>query len=76
MWATHDAPFPIGLFAWEIQRDGEHVYIGKRARQLATPRFEVSPIYGTEARRGKGSTSCVNLGRHAERKEKETHNGD
>jgi hypothetical protein len=63
MWATHDAPFPVGLFAWEIQRDGEHVYIGERARQLATPRFEVSPIYGTESKARQGINIMRKLGK-------------
>jgi hypothetical protein len=42
---THDPPFPIRLLAREIQRDREHVNIGERTCQSATPIFEVGPIY-------------------------------
>lgn len=37
--STHDSPFPICLLAREIQRDSEHINIGERIRQLATPIF-------------------------------------
>jgi hypothetical protein len=42
--STHDAQFPVAVFVREIQRDGKHVHIGERARQPATPIFEVCPI--------------------------------
>jgi hypothetical protein len=43
--STHDSPFPVRLLAREIQWDGEHINVGERTRQPATPIFEVGPIY-------------------------------
>ena len=55
---THDSPFPIRLLAREIQRNGEHINIGERTRQPATPIFEVSPICG----RRRGNQSALHAG--------------
>ena len=55
---THDSPFPIRLLAREIQRNGEHINVGERTRQPATPIFEVSPICG----RRRGNQSALHAG--------------